>query len=226
MSEQSQAISRQAYKTHFIGGVDVARSVTQSFWLNWAILNGIAGAIVGALEATGLQFTATLLLTGLCLGTAQWLILRNYLRRSSRWIVVSTVAWVIGIQLVISLSPLIDPTISFLTRLGAWEVFWLNLIQQPLCLLILGTAQGFILHQLHRPTRDSVMTWVAGSAIGGLLQGGMSAASCAAICPALTQIGQAAFATAVVYGIGWISYGVITGIVMQHLLQNRSMEAR
>lgn len=204
----------------------MARSVTYSLWLNWAILNGTAGAIVGALEASGLQFAATLLLTGLCLGIAQWLILRNYLRRSARWIGVSAVAWVIGTQFVIYLSPVIDPTISFLTRFGAWEVFWLNLIQQPLCLLILGIAQGFILRQLQHPARASMVEWVIGSAIGGLLQGGMSATSCAAICPALTQLGQAVLATAVVYGIGWIGYGVITGIVMQHLLQNRSMEAR
>jgi hypothetical protein len=197
------------------------RSAITHLWLRWAILNGIAGTMVGALEAGGLQFAATLLLTGLFLGTAQWFVLKSSLRRSLYWIGASAVGWIIGVQIVILLGPIINPIVALLTRWSGLEVFWLNLIQQPIRLIIVGLAQWLVLRQF-----GAAAIWIGSSAIGGLVQGGVSVMICAVACLVLTAAGGAILATAVIYGMGWLSYGVMTGITMQQLIQTNRLEVR
>lgn len=59
----------------------------------WTLATTIAGAIVGALEASGFQLVATIFFTGLLIGAAQWLVLRQYIPKAFWWIVVTRSAF-------------------------------------------------------------------------------------------------------------------------------------
>ncbi|MBD2057695.1 hypothetical protein H6F88_17005 [Oculatella sp. FACHB-28] len=183
-------------------------------WLWWAVATGIAGALVGALEASGFQFLATVFFTGLFIGTAQWLILRHYIPKSFWWIAVSTLGWFFGLMLMVSLDVVLDLIIQFLTRLGAWQVFWMNLVGEPVVLAILGAAQ---LPILWRAVRKAYW-WLPVSALGGALQGASGSAVAYVIQPGVLS---GTFVTALSYGSGWLTYGIVTGICLQWLLRHQ-----
>ena len=63
-------------------------AITPRLWLWWTLATTIAGAIVGALEASGFELVATIVFTGLFIGAAQWLVLRQYIPKAFWWIVV------------------------------------------------------------------------------------------------------------------------------------------
>jgi hypothetical protein len=79
----------------------------------------IAGAIVGVLEALGFELVATIFFTGMLIGAAQWLALRQYIPKAFWWIVVSTLGWTFGLLLV-SHNVTLDPLIQFLNTLNLW----------------------------------------------------------------------------------------------------------
>ncbi|MBD1871689.1 hypothetical protein H6F95_31190 [Cyanobacteria bacterium FACHB-471] len=184
------------------------------FWLWWAVATGIAGALVGALEASGFQFLATVFFTGLFIGIAQWLILRHYIPESFWWIAVSTLGWFFGLMLMVSLDVVLDPIIQFLSRLGAWQVFWMNLVGEFVVLAILGAAQ---LPILWRAVRKAYW-WLPVSALGGALQGASGSAVAYVIQPGVLS---GTFVTALSYGSGWLTYGIVTGICLQWLLRHQ-----
>jgi hypothetical protein len=188
-------------------------AIAPRLWLWWTLATTIAGAIVGALEASGFQFVATIFFTGLLIGTAQWLVLRQYMPKAFWWIVVSTLGWTFGLVLVSSYITLFDPLIQFLRTLGAWSVFWTNLITQPIVLAIFGAAQFPILRRFVRKAH----WWILVSALGGALEGATSSTVAYIVQPGLLP---APFLTALSYGSGWLGYGIVTGICLQWLLSH------
>ncbi|MBV5262012.1 hypothetical protein FLX56_26800 [Synechococcus moorigangaii CMS01] len=187
-------------------------AIAPRLWLRWTLATTIAGVIVGALEESGFQFIATIVFTGFFIGVAQWLVLRQYIPKAFWWIVVSTLGWTLGLLLV-SPNLTLDPLIQFLNRLGAWEVFWMNLVKQPIVLAIFGAAQFPFLRRFVRKAH----WWILVSALGGALQGATSSTIAYILQPGLLP---APFLTALSYGAGWLSYGIVTGICLQWLLRH------
>ena len=141
-------------------------AIAPRLWLWWTLATTIAGAIVGALEASGFELAATVFFTGLLIGTAQWLVLRQYIPKAFWWIVVSTLGWTFGLALVGYYITLFDPLIPFLVTLGIWHVFGMRLVTQPIVLAILGAAQFPILRRFFRKAH----WWILVSALGGALE--------------------------------------------------------
>lgn len=189
-------------------------AIAPRLWLWWILATTIAGAIVGALEASGFQLVATIFFTGLLIGTAQWLVLRQYIPKAFWWIVVSTLGWTFGLVLVSSYITLFDPLIQFLRTLGAWEVFWMNLVKQPIVLAIFGAAQFPILRRFVRKAH----WWILVSALGGALDGASGSTVAYILQPGLPP---APFSTALSYGAGWLGYGIVAGICLQWLLRHQ-----
>lgn len=187
----------------------------RSLWGWWTAASAIGGGIIGFWEDSGLQFMATLALTGIVIGVAQWMVLRCYIRRIRRWMLLSALGWLTGVQVSILLGDEIDSLVYLLTQSGGWEVLWLNLVSRSIILTILGFAQWVAL----RRHVDRANWWIGASAIAGLIQGGISASLCAAACSMMAQTIGAGLSTAIVYGAGWMSYGVITGLVLEQLFQ-------
>lgn len=190
-------------------------------WLGWAVANGAGGAMVGALEEGGLQFFATLVLSGPILGIAQWLVLRYSLRGTGAWILLSTVGWFLGINLRILLGGILDPLVQRLLAIdGLWEVFWLNTVNEPVTLAMFGAAQWLIL----RRHLQGAGWWIVASAVGGAVQGAVSSKVCAFACRAVAlgigngQAGAMA-AAALSSAAGWAGYGAVTGILLAWLLR-------
>lgn len=190
-------------------------AIAPRLWLWWTLATTIAGAIVGALEASYFQFVATIFFTGLLIGAAQWLVLRQYILKAFWWIVVSTLGWTFGLVLVSSYITLFDPLIPFLVTLGIWRVFGMNLVYEPIVLAIFGAAQFPILTRFVRKAHG----WILVSALGGALKGASSSTVAYILPPGLLP---APFLTALSYGAGWLGYGIVTGICLQWLLRHHS----
>jgi hypothetical protein len=164
----------------------------------------VGGFIAGFLENNGLQFMAPLVLTGAIVGTSQWLVLRHW-SGFRWWPLASAIGWIIS-TLINSLSyPLTNPVVQFLgEHVGLWEVFWLNVIDQPLWILGMAIAQALVLRQRGRPAK----LWMLASLVGAALQGAISASLCAAFCQVLPV-----WLVGIVNGLGWATYGLVTGLV-------------
>ncbi|HEY9639739.1 MAG TPA: hypothetical protein V6C57_04610 [Coleofasciculaceae cyanobacterium] len=189
-------------------------AIAPCLWLWWTWATTIAGAIVGVLETSGFELVATIFFTGLLIGTAQWLVLRQYIPKAFWWIVVSTLGWTFGLVLMSYYTTLFEPLIQFLRTLGAWEVFWTNLVKQPIVLAIFGAAQFPILRRFVRKAH----WWLLVSALGGALDGASGSTVAYILQPGLPP---APFSTALSYGAGWLGYGIVTGICLQWLLRHQ-----
>lgn len=188
-------------------------AIAPRLWLWWTLATTIAGAIVGALEASGFQLVATIFFTGLLIGAAQWLVLRQYILKAFWWIVVSTLGWTFGLVLVAP-NETFDPLIPFLVTLGIWRVFGMRLVTQPIVLAIFGAAQFPILNRFVRKAH----WWILVSALGGVLEGATSSTVAYILQPGLLP---APLPTALSYGAGWLGYGIVTGICLQWLLRHQ-----
>ncbi|MFQ4140969.1 hypothetical protein [Chlorogloeopsis sp. ULAP02] len=190
---------------------------TGKMLLWWILANAIGGAVVGALEESGFQFLATLILTGPILGVAQWFVLRRYLRYGYWWILASTFGWLLGIQVRIAAGRILDPIVEMLLAVGEFgEVFWLNIVKEPVTVGGLGIAQWLIL----RHYSNQAGWWIFASILGGCVKGAISSAVCAAICQTLTMKLNAGIASAIAYSTGWAGSGLVTGIMLVWLFAN------
>ncbi len=189
-------------------------AIAPRLWLWWTLATTIAGAIVGALEASGFELVATIFFTGLLIGAAQWLVLRKYIPKAFWWIVISTLGWTFGLVLLSYYGSLFDPLIPFLVTLGIWRVFGMRLVTQPIVLAIFGAAQFPILRRFVRKAH----WWILVSALGGALAGANSSTVAYILQPGLLP---APFLTALSYGAGWLGYGIVTGICLQWLLRHQ-----
>ena len=173
----------------------------------WALANGLGGAIVGFLEAWRFQFLATFVLTGPILGICQWLVLRRYLGKVRWWPIATTFGWLLAMQIRIGAGDLLDPIINFLYAVGGlWEVFWLNVVKTPVTLAVLAVVQWLVL----RPRGPHVGLWVFASVVGGVFNGAIGATMCAKVC-SLLAVGVG---LGISQGLGWLAYGVVTGVVL------------
>ncbi|MGF1497003.1 MAG: hypothetical protein ACFB8W_09300 [Elainellaceae cyanobacterium] len=180
------------------------------FLFGWTLANLVGGFIAGFLENNGLQFAATLMLTGAIVGILQWLVLRLAMRQVRWWGLASALGWVGGSQVMIFGSPLYRPVVDFLwSTFGLWEVFWLNLVTGPTPVLGMAIAQVWILSRNTQFSGRFLGSWIFVSAVAGVAQGGVSAAVCAAYCPILS-----ASLVGLVNGLGWAAYGIVTGLVL------------
>lgn len=198
---------------------------TLRFAAVWAAANAIGGVIVGGLEGSLFQFLATLVLTGIVLGLIQGVVLRSRLHSLSwgGWAIASAVSWIVGSQIAIFSDGLTAPLISWLSGTAAmWEVFWLNLVKDPIILAVLGLGQWLVL----RRQVAGAAWWVLISALGGAAYGAIASAMCALFCEPLCQAVPGPFcnvaATAMAYGAGWAAYGVVTGLGLGWLLRRQA----
>jgi hypothetical protein len=178
------------------------------FLIVWIGANLLGGFIVGLLENNGLQFMATLILTGAIVGSLQWVVLRKTGSGFRWWPVASAIGWIVG-TLVVSGSYALFPPISdgLRNQFGLWEVFWLNLVTTPISVLAMALAQSLILSGKSRSAGVAVGSWLLASIIGGAMLGAVSAALCAAFCQALPSV-----LVGLVDSLGWAVYGLVTGL--------------
>ncbi|MGG6295167.1 hypothetical protein ACQ4M4_12310 [Leptolyngbya sp. AN02str] len=175
-------------------------------WLAaWVGANFVGGFLVGFLENHGLQFAATLILTGAILGSAQWMVFCST-RRFRWWPLASAVGWIASTLLLAASQGLYRPAVDALwQQFGLWEVFWLNLVTGPLMVFGMAIAQSLVLQLRSYGT----WAWILTSVLGGMAQGGVSAGLCAAACPWLPS-----WLVGIVSGCGWAAYGFITGLAL------------
>lgn len=177
-----------------------------SLWLSWLLASTAGGAFIGAMAAPT-DFFWFLVMTGLVVGVAQWLVLRRYLPGAGWWILASALGWFLGTLVLITTQGITFPITDFLEsviRLGG--VIWLNVVDGTLYGAVLGVAQWLVL----RRHSQYAGWWVLASSIGGAVNGAVGAACAAAI-----PIGISA---ALPYGAGWAGAGAVTGMVLVWLL--------
>lgn len=194
-----------------VAGWQLRRRGRLPLWAVWGMANAIAGALVGALESGGMEFLATLILTGCVVGPAQWLVLRRWFPNPLGWVGASALGWILGSLLRSQLSAVLFALTELLwSRVGAWEVLWLNVVGEPVTLLILGLAQGSVLRTAVRHAH----AWIVASAIAGVVKGAMGATACLLVCQAPSH---PMLAGAIANGIAWAGYGIVTGMTLSRL---------
>jgi len=173
------------------------------FLVLWVGANFLGGTIVGVLENNGLQFAATLVLAGAIVGSLQWGVLR-YTGYSARWWpVASALGWIGGTLLRTFGQDLYRPVATALwQQFGLWDALWINVVAAPIAVLCMAIAQSLVLGR-----RGRWMVWLLASLVGGIGLGVVSSGLCAAFCPSLSRQVVGAL-----YGAGWATYGLVTGI--------------
>jgi hypothetical protein len=61
-----------------------------SLWLWWMLVTAAGGTVIGALSAPT-DFFWYIIMTGLVVGVAQWLVLRRYISHSGWWVLASAI---------------------------------------------------------------------------------------------------------------------------------------
>jgi len=198
------------------------RSNHSQFLLKWILANFLAGSTAGFLEDHGFQFAATLIFAGAIAGSCQWLVLRQELRPMRWWPLASALGWIGGNLVQVSSYALYRPLVDFLwAHLGLWEVFWLNIVTNPIPFAAMAIAQGLVLIQHRQFSARTIGLWVLVSAIAGAVYGGVSASLCLAFCDSLPKI-----LIGLVAGGGWAAYGLITGWVLVKFIHSGDVQSR
>lgn len=180
--------------------------------LAWIITSIAGGALAGYLENRGFQFSATLILQGFLVGSAQWPVLRWVMQpglaRAGWWILLTgggmLAGWLLWIQ---RPAPVQAWPIWLHDHVGMWEVFWLNSLSLGFIMGLTSLVQWL---WLRRQQRASL--WIPLSILGGLGMGATSALVAYAITfSALQQLLHPTLHAAVNMGAGWGVYALITG---------------
>lgn len=176
--------------------------------LIWILATAAAGAFIGYM-ASPTDFFWELIASGFVVGIAQWVVLRNYIKSSIWWIPTSGLGWILGFFLMIFTKDILNPVVDYLTSVsGFWEVFWLNIIHEPVNFAVFGFAQWLVLRRHFR----YAFWWILASTLSGVIRGGVGSYVCAATC----KFGGGSISN----GISWAASGVITGILLVWLVNN------
>ncbi|WP_346293349.1 hypothetical protein [Sphaerothrix gracilis] len=183
----------------------------------WTGANLLGGFLIGYLESNGLEFMASLMLTGAIVGSLQWTVLRLTGCRFRWWPVASTLGWITGTYVLTASQSLYHPVAAGLEgQLGLSEVFWLHLLDTPLWVLFMALAQSLVLVQYRRWAGP----WLLASLLGGVALAVVRQGMCSAFCQSLPLS-----LSGLDDGIGWAAYGLVTGIAWL-ILSEREAEAR
>ncbi|MCE7980766.1 MAG: hypothetical protein DYG89_06205 [Caldilinea sp. CFX5] len=187
----------------------------------WVVANGIGGALGGLLEAR-LEFLGTLVLVGSMVGLTQWFFLRGKPVRAAPWAWAMAIGWLLGNLLRVNIGSVISPLAQELTLRGwFWEVFWLNFLQMPVTLAVIGLLQGLLL----MPRRHTVPSWVLINVVGGAILGGVGATFCLHFCDRITAAAGVMTTGLLLGAVSWIGYAVVTGPVLLFLLRSQKVVA-
>lgn len=173
-----------------------------SLWLSWLLASAAGGAFIGSMAAPT-DFFWFLVMTGLVIGVAQWLVLRRYLPGAGWWILASAFGWFLGSLVLMTTVEIINPIADFLEsviRLGIWG--------SAVTMILYGTVLGAVQWLVLRRHTQRAGWWVLASVIGGAV-GGAVGAACSEI-----PFGSAALT----YGVAWAGSGAVTGMVLVWLL--------
>lgn len=177
-------------------------------WLIWLLATGVGGAYIGYMAAPG-DFFWELIGSGFVIGISQWVILRRYINSAIWWIPASGFGWILGVFLMIFTGEIFNPVIEFLQSTGIfWEVFWLNIVRQPVNFAVLGFTQWLLLRRHFR----YAAWWIVATALSGVARGAVGSYVCASAC----KFGGGIISN----GAGWAASGAITGIVLLRLVKN------
>jgi hypothetical protein len=142
---------------------------------------------------------------------------RQQLARATLWACVLVVGWPLGNLLRVALSDYFVPFIQTLTLRGwLWEVFWLNALEMPVTLAVIGIGQGLVL----TPRWRTVPGWLLINLLGGSLLGATGATVCLHFCAPLTSVAGMTVTGLVLGALGWGAYALVTGPVLFRLLRN------
>ncbi len=184
-------------------------SYTAKFLALWVAANFLGGFLLGFLENNGLQFAATIFLTGAIIGSLQWAVLRRVSSRVRWWPLASTIGWIAGTVLFI-LSPVQTLSTAMAEALSAqfslWDWFWHSLVTAMVWIFGMAIAQTLILSRRGHFSGVWLLSSLTGGAIGGIVGTGLCAAFCQDLPPAL--------AGAVVTGASWAAYGIVTSTAL------------
>ena len=182
------------------------------FLLAWIIANSIGGFLIGFLENNGAQFMATLFFSGAIIGSLQWAVFRWIGTKGLQWTlwpIVSALGWIITTALSTLFIHLDSLTETLVSQVGLWEVFWLNLLLQPVWIICMAIAQGIILGYHTRRRMRILGIWLAASCLGAAIHGATNAVLCSQFCQTLPKL-----LVGIVAAKGWAIYGIITGLAM------------
>lgn len=183
----------------------------------WLVANLVGGALGGLLEAR-LQFLGTLVLVGSTVGLLQWCLLRRDLAHPVGWAWAMVLGWPLGSLLRVAMGDFFTPLITTLTLKGwLWEVFWLNLLEMPVTLAVVGLLQALWLP----PRRQTVPSWLLANVVGGAVLGGVGATVCFYACDAITAVAGTTATGLVLGALSWAGYALVTGPVLAALLRHR-----
>ena len=175
-------------------------------WLCWVLATGTGGGII-AFFAAPTDFFWELLMSGFVTGFAQWLVLRRYIQPVFWWFPLSGIGWILGIYLRIFTDSLLDSVVRLLSSVGGlWEVFWLNVVNEPITFTLLGVAQWLV---LQRYVKYSWL-WILACSLGGITRGAIGSIACNFVC----QLGFGVISN----GAGWAASAAITGTMLSWLL--------
>jgi hypothetical protein len=178
-------------------------------WLGWLVAHAIAGAIAGALENGGFQFSATLIFKGALTGIAQWLVLRRYLQQMRWWAIATSMGWVTGQFLKIILLNLL-PMLQGRPFNGMIPAAFMAIAQ------VLVFPQSF----------TPAIVWIGANTVGGILDALVSTTVNRWIWSPLTHLFPGditvILTAALIEGCGWVIYGVVTGIALTWLWKRQT----
>ncbi|MEZ4868339.1 MAG: hypothetical protein R3C14_43830 [Caldilineaceae bacterium] len=185
---------------------------TTLFW-SWLGAHLVGGAVAGILEER-LQFLGTLVLVGLCIGLVQGIVLWRVITHPIWWALILVLGWPLSNLLWLSTRDGYQFLVNALIATGwLWEVFWLNATRIPIILAPLAIVQALVGLRGWR-TR---LLWVVLNIIGGVVVGGLGATVCRSYCTPLAQWGGAVAVGAVLGGVSWLGYGLVTAWVLGRL---------